>query len=246
MKKIFIITLTILSIAAFVNAQDITVTIDDSTGAFYVRNDKPDTLMVIDGKTGNVGIGTTEPQEKLQIHGDLIVHEIAHEMDGSPRIGGNILAADLEGNVVDLFAQHGHGYLKTTGTEMDLVLGAGFWGDHLTIKSNGNVGIGTTNPLTKLDVNGTATATAFSGALNASDILTGTLHNDRFNALSDLGGGSGSTFLRKDGTWTTTSISTDDDDGVAEIYGVGWDADGEAPTKNDVYDKIESLGDITR
>lgn len=37
--------------------------------------------------------------------------------------------------------------------------------------------------------------------LNASNIISGTLNNDRFSALSDLGGGSGTTFLRKDGTW---------------------------------------------
>ena len=29
--------------------------------------------------------------------------------------------------------------------------------------------------------------------------------------------------------------------GVAEVYGAGWDASVEAPTKNDVYDKIETL-----
>ena len=166
MKKIFIITLTILSMAALVNAQNITATIDDGTGVFYVRNDVPDTLMVVDGNTGNVGIGTTEPQEKLQIQGDLIVHETTESVRGA-----NLMAADIECNMVDLFAQDGHGYLKTTVPEMDLVLGAGFWGDHLTIKSDGNVGIGTTSPDEKLQVAGNM---RLDGALEDKDGEAGT------------------------------------------------------------------------
>lgn len=38
-----------------------------------------------------------------------------------------------------------------------------------------------------------------------------------------------------------TNNAADDDDGVAEVYGSGWDGDTQAPTKNDVYDKFESL-----
>jgi hypothetical protein len=30
-------------------------------------------------------------------------------------------------------------------------------------------------------------------------------------------------------------------DGAAEVYGAGWNADVDAPQKNDVYDKIETL-----
>ena len=198
----------ILSLTVFVNAQDVTVTVDEGTGAFNVRNDKPDTLMVIDGKTGNVGIGVNNPQEKLHIVGDLLLIDLKNNHRGA-----NIMIADEDSNIVSLFVQDAVGYLKTTGDDMDLVLGSGFWGDHLSIKPNGNVGIGTTSPTEKLDVVGNI---AVSGTVDGIDIATDVAAN--------------------------TAKVTDDDDGVAEVYGVGWDADGEAPTKDDVYDKIETLG----
>jgi|GEM_PF-6947608 len=63
-------------------------------------------------------------------------------------------------------------------------------------------------------ITGNLTAPTFNGNgagltnLNASNVSSGTLNNNRFNALSDLGGGSGTTFLRKDGTWANPTITT--------------------------------------
>ena len=63
-------------------------------------------------------------------------------------------------------------------------------------------------------ITGDLTAPAFAGNgsnltnLNASSVSSGMLNNDRFDALSDLGGGSGTTFLRKDGTWVEPPTNT--------------------------------------
>ena len=80
------------------------------------------------------------------------------------------------------------------------------------VQGDGKVGVGTDTPSEVLDIDGNI---AVSGTVDGIDIATDVTAN--------------------------TAKVTDDDDGVAEVYGAGWDTDGEAPTKNDVYDKIESL-----
>ena len=101
----------------------------------------------------------------------------------------------------------------------------GYNGNHLRSGGTGSYGLyvhslwdEATNP--GLFVHGTAyitgdlTAPSFNGNgsaitnLNASNVNSGTLDNSRFNALSDLGGGSGTTFLRKDGTWANPPSNT--------------------------------------
>ncbi len=89
-----------------------------------------------------------------------------------------------------------------------------------------NIGIGSTAPSTKLDVVGTVTATSFSGSVasltsfDASNLSSGTLDNARFSALGDLGGGAGTTFLIKDGTWSTGTVSESDVEGYV-TNGIG-------------------------
>ena len=76
-----------------------------------------------------------------------------------------------------------------------------------TYFTSGNVGIGSTNPSSKLDVDGIITATTFSGALtgtattatnlaDGANITTGTINVARLGS-----GASGTKFLRGDNTW---------------------------------------------
>jgi hypothetical protein len=114
------------------------------------------TKMTILGN-GNVGIGTTTPAANLDVNG-------SGRFNGSLIVNtGNILSLDQNYNV--------HGYLKFSVTDFGSENSFGMYGYYglafqtrqgigIVLKGNSNnVGIGTTSPSTKLEVNGTATVT---------------------------------------------------------------------------------------
>jgi len=95
----------------------------------------------IDGTTGNVGIGTTSPGQKLHVTGGRIVTENAEpglifkETDGSANENWWVSTVG--------------GKLQFKAVNDDLASG---WSDKVTLQQNGNVGIGTATPTFKLDI----------------------------------------------------------------------------------------------
>jgi hypothetical protein len=99
------------------------------------------TRMIITG-AGNVGIGTTSPGEKLEVHGTIFING-----------DGDFLFDGTSGG---------------DGFQMDYYSGQMYFGNklgtswHMVMKDNGNVGIGTTSPVAQLQV---------TSATNAVDVL---------------------------------------------------------------------------
>jgi hypothetical protein len=168
-----------------------TVTVE-TAGAERVRVDS----------SGNVGIGTTNPVAPLHI--ERSINEmlrlrnttagggsgyISFYETGGTRVGwiGNSSSSNTN---LQINNQSATGYvsINTNNTE------------RLRIDSSGNVGIGTSSPTTRLDVNGTANMTTLSiggtavtataAELNFVDGVTSNIQT-QINALSGGGGGGG-------------------------------------------------------
>ena len=86
---------------------------------------------------GNVGIGTTSPTEKLHVVGNIKIEDL----------NPTIKLLDTNGADWDIQLEDNHLRFKVGSTE------------YVRFQNGGNVGIGTTSPATKLDVDGTGRIT---------------------------------------------------------------------------------------
>ena len=117
----------------------------NSNGTFQVNsggipnNTSGTNRISIVGSTGNVGIGTTSPNYKLEVSGTLGVNRTDGIIfAGSAAAGlGNKITSDTSNNFIFSTSLPSIPYATST---------------RMTILNNGNVGIGTTSPDTKLEV----------------------------------------------------------------------------------------------
>ena len=155
---------------------------------------------------GNVGIGTTNPNRKLQVHSDTAT---------SQTIG----VTTLEGSTVVNHASIGHGanrignlQLANAAGNLKVKLVAG--GD--SYFDGGSLGIGTTSPSSLLDVAGSFRVKVGDGTISSGCLLSGTI--DIVNGNNSIFGSS--TFFSKElvvgdqvyinlNTYTVDSITSD-------------------------------------
>ncbi len=139
------------------NKSQLLMAAPSASGVSFV-NSSDDTLMQV-RDDGNVGIGTTTPDSKLEIQSNNSFDTFLHIKDP---FNSNVL---LPGNVGPYLKISGGtmlGAISAIGLKVDMsqIGGANVYA---AIFQGGSVGIGTNAPATELDVNGTVTASAFVG-----------------------------------------------------------------------------------
>ena len=123
----------------------------------YVKAGGNTTRMFVDGNTGNIGIGTSNPEASLDIDGDLQM-----DLGEGFRLHDDrsFFGPTNDGIIFEIQDTNGtlgrtdggfvyRGYTPTDSESLDLMV----------IKGNGNVGIGTIDPQNKLSVEGTIWST---------------------------------------------------------------------------------------
>ena len=121
------------------NGADFKIKYDNSTDKLKIHSSSNDGITM--DTSGNVGIGTTGPSEKLEVVGDIKASSSANTQ---------VILTSGGGCVMDLLNAQSEAYVRTTSAH-DLHFRTTDT-NRMVIKAAGNVGIGTTNPSSKLQI----------------------------------------------------------------------------------------------
>ena len=125
--------------------------------------------------SGNVGIGTAAPTQKLDVAGNILTSGSlitgGYTMNVGANLAGKVLTSDLNGNAT---WQTPAGGLSGSGTASRVAkfTAANTLGDSSIFDDGTNVGIGTTGPLMKLEVNSASGGAAIHGKHTAASGVT--------------------------------------------------------------------------
>ena len=164
------------------------------TTALVVNDKDANNILTIDSINNRVGIGTTSPAYKLDVAGDV-------NITGAYRVNGTAIASGVGGsgtaNYIPIFA---------TGSTL---------GNSAIYQTGGNVGIGTTAPGAKLEINQTAAAVALSINANGQDSGSAVFNVIGVARNADRGSGKAFTIVAAGETYATGVFYSDG------AYGIG-------------------------
>ncbi len=146
---------------------------------------------------GNVGIGTVSPDQLLDLQADPPVLQLTNSRNGAWTSGDEIAQINFHSNDASGIGAHSVGFIKMiTGTGStslggEMTFGTGDYNtaatERMRIDEDGNVGIGTTSPDSKLEVSGSGvTALKITGSypiLYFDDADTGAYIANNANGL---------------------------------------------------------------
>jgi hypothetical protein len=149
-------------------------TLDSLNSTQFLRSD------ATDGTTGSFGVGTTSPAEKLEVNGSVKVGNLKIQNVYGGRIGFNRNTAN--GAIYD--SSYAAFQINGATSTLDYLSFeaypvSGSPSNAMSIKSNGNVGIGVTNPATPLQIYQSTNATA--GDQKPTPVLTLSAHTNSDN-----------------------------------------------------------------
>ena len=168
--------------------QDFLTTQIINSGAGDIRFSNNGTERMRIDSAGNVGIGTTSPNQKLHI-----------ESTGSNAIVNVNRTDAATAGVIQLGAGNGANFITNTGTKPFFIATDNT--ERMRIDSAGNVGIGTSSPATALEISGTnAAGSRLRVTRSGSSGEVGMLNNDLLLASLGSDGSDGGVLLYSGGS----------------------------------------------
>ena len=166
------------------------------------------TPAILVAPSGNIGIGTTSPTQRLDLSGSLRIRSAGTYSDPADNAG--FINYDSTGGIFTFSARSNSGNTYMAFRTSN----AGTAGERMRIINDGNVGIGTTNPGYKLTVQNDAAST--NALLGLQNFSTSATTNHGVSILPILSDNTGSTAITagglywlKEQQWTNDTTSRD-------------------------------------